>query len=122
MALPQITVHRVYELPVPEGFRVLIDRLWPRGVKRDSLELDAWRKDLAPSPGLRKWFAHDPGKWTDFRNRYLQELSASRQDLLQLRLQAGNQRLVLLYAARDERHNHARVLQEALEGLPSITP
>jgi len=111
-----VLVRRVYDEP-EEGYRVLVDRLWPRGVKRDSLPLDEWLKDLAPSDELRRWYGHDVGKWTEFRHRYRQELlSEDRQQLLDhLRRKAREGRLVLLTATRDVEHSNAEVLRELLE-------
>jgi len=112
----EIVIKRVYETAEPEdGARVLVDRLWPRGVSRDEAKLDAWRKDVAPSSELRKWFDHDPERWTEFKERYFGELDDKRQAIDGLLAVAeGNDRLCLLYAARDTEHNHALVLREYL--------
>ncbi len=110
---------RIYE-PVKEkdGYRILIDRLWPRGVSKEKARLDHWLKDIAPSPSLRKWFAHDPAKWEDFKKAYREELRQKKQLLQEVRqLEKDHGTVTLLYAARDDKHNHAVVLQEELEGL-----
>ncbi|KAF1007452.1 MAG: hypothetical protein GAK28_01794 [Luteibacter sp.] len=110
------TVHikRIYEAPAKgDGFRVLVDRLWPRGVKKEDAHYDLWLKDVAPSPGLRTWFGHRPEHWKVFRERYLAELAASSApDILRTHLRTGD--VTLLYAAKDEQHNHALVLAEYL--------
>jgi uncharacterized protein YeaO (DUF488 family) len=100
---PQIAVKRVYEPPTPEdGRRVLVDRVWPRGLRRADARIDRWAKELAPSTGLRRWFGHRPERFAEFRDDELDELLAEAP-------------LTLLYAARDERHNNARVLAELVE-------
>ena len=113
-----IRIKRAYEEPVPDdGYRVLVDRLWPRGLKRDGLRLDAWLKDLAPSPELRRWFGHDPTRWQEFRRRYEVELSRpeARTLLDELAERARLGPVTLIYAARDEQHNGAVVLRDLLE-------
>lgn len=113
-----IETKRVYEDPEPsDGYRVLVDRLWPRGVSREEAELDDWRKDLAPSDELRKWFDHDPEKWEEFRERYRDELQEYREDCRELLEQVTDEKLTLLYAAKDRDHNNALVLREYLEEL-----
>ncbi|MBB4932450.1 uncharacterized protein YeaO (DUF488 family) [Lipingzhangella halophila] len=112
-----VDVRRVYDAvregPGP-GQNFLVDRVWPRGVAKDSLEHDAWLRDVAPSPELRKWFGHDPERWEEFTRRYRAELDA-RPEALQPLLDAARQGPVtLLYAARDTEHNHARVLRDYL--------
>lgn len=102
-----------------DGHRVLIDRLWPRGVSRERARLDAWERDLAPSTELRKWFGHDPARFVEFRRRYVEELRGQRPLLTELRRRARVGRLTLVYAARDTEHNDAVVLVEVLRrGLP----
>jgi uncharacterized protein YeaO (DUF488 family) len=107
---------RVYEsLETSDGPRFLVDRLWPRGIKKEALEIKAWLKDVAPSPALRKWFAHDPAKWREFQKRYRAELEANPvawQPILEAAKQ-GN--VTLLYSARDTEHNSAALLKEFLE-------
>ena len=98
-----------------DGFRVLIDRLWPRGVSRQRAALDAWLTELAPSTGLRTWFHHDPSRWSEFARRYRAELRAQQEQLEVLRQRARRQRVTLLYGARDPHRNHALVLQAVLQ-------
>ncbi len=120
MTIPvdHVRLQRAYVPPQPEdGSRVLIDRLWPRGVKKEALALSDWCKDLAPSTELRKWFNHDPAKWEEFRQRYRAELAAqgpAQQALDALRAQAQQGVLTLVYAAHDEAHNNAVVVRELL--------
>ncbi len=110
-----IQVKRIYEPPDPaDGYRALIDRLWPRGISRPRAALDNWLIDLAPSTELRKWFHEDPRRWTQFVRRYRAELRAQAPMLEALRQRARQQRLTLLYAARDPRRNHALVLRDVL--------
>lgn len=115
-----VRVKRVYEPAVSsDGYRVLIDRLWPRGVSRKRAQLDEWDRELAPSTKLREWFAHDPGRFTDFRRRYMEELNPQRPRIAELRHRARERTLTLVYAARDVEHNDAVVLAEVLRrGLP----
>lgn len=111
-----IALKRVYDAPDPgDGLRILVDRLWPRGVKKDEAHLDRWEKDLAPSDELRRWFAHDPAKWCEFRRRFREELAPKGDLLHELARQAEKGRVTLLYAAKDEEHNNAVVLKEFLE-------
>ncbi|ODT06353.1 MAG: hypothetical protein ABS58_11790 [Mesorhizobium sp. SCN 65-20] len=114
--MPEISIKRVYEAPSAEdGFRVLVDRVWPRGITRDTAAVDLWMKDIAPSTELRKWFGHDPERWAEFRRRYCGELEQRPELVEQLRGQARKGRLTLVYSARDETHNQAVVLKQALE-------
>jgi uncharacterized protein YeaO (DUF488 family) len=102
---------RVYERPEPsDGKRILVDRLWPRGLAKRKAAVDEWMKDIAPSPELRRWFRHDPAKWTEFGRRYRRELNGHRLLLHKLATLAARRRVTLVYAARDESHNDARVL------------
>jgi uncharacterized protein YeaO (DUF488 family) len=106
-------IKRVYEKPsAGDGFRVLVDRLWPRGVSKVAAELDLWLKDVAPTPGLRVWFDHDPARFDEFAARYRAELdhNPAVEDLLKL----GDRAVTLLYGARDPAINHAVVLREYL--------
>ena len=118
--LMAIALKRVYELPSPQdGARVLVDRLWPRGVSKDAAALDAWLKDAAPSDELRKWYHAHPEQFSKFRERYLKELSSDKaqkslQELYGLR--DGNRQLTLLFGSRNLEHNNATVLKELLEG------
>lgn len=112
-----VRIRRAYEEAGPDdGRRVLVDRVWPRGRSRDQLRLDAWERDLAPSGDLRRWFGHDPERWEAFRARYRAELvSPDRQRLLdELADHARAGRVTLVYGARDEEHNQAVVIAEAL--------
>jgi uncharacterized protein YeaO (DUF488 family) len=113
-----VRIRRVYEGPVADGSRsMLIDRLWPRGVPKTALRHDAWLKDVAPSPELRRWFDHDPAKWAEFRGRYRQELQGNRDALTPPLDAAAAGDVTLLFAARDADHNHAIVLKEYLEEM-----
>ncbi|GAA4475225.1 DUF488 domain-containing protein [Gluconacetobacter asukensis] len=110
--LPDVRTRRVYEAPEPgDGVRVLVDRLWPRGMRKADLPMDLWLKDAAPSPDLRRWFGHDPARWEAFEDRYRQELAAGNADVTKLVDLARHGTLTLLYAARDPAHHHALVLQ-----------
>ena len=115
-----IRLKRVYEpAAASDGYRVLIDRLWPRGVSREGAKLDEWARELAPSTELRTWFGHDPSRFQEFRRRYVQELRQHRPRLTELRRRARNGTLTLVYAAQDPEHNDAVVLAEVLRhGLP----
>ena len=116
-----IRIKRAYESAGnSDGRRVLVDRIWPRGVSKSAAKLDAWEKELAPSTELRKWFDHDPKKFAKFRERYVDELRAHREELTALRRSGRNGRLTLVYSAKDEEHNQAVVLAEILRrGLPT---
>jgi uncharacterized protein YeaO (DUF488 family) len=116
-----IRVKRVYDEAVPsDGYRVLVDRLWPRGVSRERARLDEWEKELSPSAELRAWFDHEPARFPEFRRRYLAELQDQRPRLTELRRRARAGALTLVYAARDTEHNDAVVLADALRrGLPN---
>lgn len=111
---PCIRVKRAYLPPSDEdGARVLVERLWPRGVRKDALRLDAWARDVAPSPALRKWFGHDPAKWDAFVARYRAELAKepAASEVRALLARAATGPLTLVYGARDEEHNSAAVLR-----------
>jgi uncharacterized protein YeaO (DUF488 family) len=111
-----IGIKRVFETPAAEdGLRVLVERLWPRGMTKERAAVDVWLKDVAPSPELRKWYSHDLEKWQEFRKRYRNELQANREMLDQLHRMAAKGPLTLVYAARDEQHNSALILKEFLE-------
>lgn len=116
-----VRLKRVYE-PADEtdGYRVLVDRLWPRGVSRERARLDEWERELAPSAGLRTWFGHNPDRFEGFRRRYIDELRRHRPRIAELRRRARRGTLTLVYAARDTEHNDAVVLADVLRrGLPS---
>ncbi|MFB6491069.1 MAG: DUF488 domain-containing protein [Thermoproteus sp. AZ2] len=110
-----IKVKRVYDPPEPDdGLRILVDRLWPRGVKKESAKIDLWLKEVAPSDELRRWFGHDPAKWEEFKARYAEELRGN-PAFEELKRLAASGNITLLYAARDRAHNNAVVLKELLE-------
>ncbi len=112
----QILLKRAYSPPAEtDGLRILVDRLWPRGISKEKMQLDSWEKALAPSSALRKWFAHEPDKWEDFRRFYLEELKGHGEEATKLLSRAGQSNVTLIYAAKDARHNHAIVLKEFLE-------
>lgn len=110
-----VRLKRAYDPPArSDGYRVLIDRLWPRGVSKKEAHLDEWTPELAPSTELRRWFGHDPARFAEFRRRYLDELKAEQEKLRQLRRRAREDTLTLVYGARDTEHNDAVVLAELL--------
>ena len=112
----RVRTKRIYEPPSrADGFRVLVDRLWPRGVSKEAAHISAWAKDLAPSTELRRWFGHAPRKWSEFARRYRKELQACQGDLEGLRQRGRRRTVTLLYAAKDPAHNHALILQAVLE-------
>lgn len=115
MTAATIQIKRVYEpFSEDDGYRVFVDRLWPRGVAKDELPFDEWRKDLAPSPELRTWFGHDPKKFKQFTKRYRAELGDYEAEMRELIARASGGVLTLLYAAKDPMHNHALVLRDRL--------
>jgi len=108
-------VKRVYDEPSKEdGFRVLVDRLWPRGLSKERASLDLWLKDVAPSAELRRWFGHDPDRWDEFRRRYAVELKEQKDAIKLLREKGRAGTVTLLFSARDEQHNNAVALREYL--------
>ncbi len=113
-----IMIKRVYEPADPgDGFRVLVDRLWPRGLSKDSAKIDMWLKDIAPSDRLRKWFAHDPKKWPEFKRRFRSEIEKSKESVLTLKkLEKEKKKITLVFGARDEEHNNAVVIRDFLRG------
>jgi len=114
-----VRLKRVYEPPSPEdGTRVLVDRLWPRGLSKDAAAIDHWMKDVAPSTELRKWFGHDPARWNEFKRRYRSELHAHA-DALEALEKLAQGPITLLYAARDQEHNDAVLLRDMLVGTQS---
>jgi uncharacterized protein YeaO (DUF488 family) len=115
-----VRLKRAYEPAAPaDGYRVLIDRLWPRGLSREQARLDCWDKELAPSTSLRQWFGHEPSRFADFRRRYIEELRSQRPRLAALRRRARQGTLTLVYSARDAEHNDAVALADVLRrGLP----
>jgi uncharacterized protein YeaO (DUF488 family) len=111
-----VRIKRAYERPEPgDGFRVLVDRLWPRGVAKDAARIDLWLKEIAPSAELRKWFDHDPAHWTEFQRRYLHEIEKHPEAIEQLGAAARYRPVTLVYGARDEEHNNAVVLKKFIE-------
>jgi uncharacterized protein YeaO (DUF488 family) len=115
MGKPDVRVKRAYAPPAAEdGTRILVDRLWPRGLRKSAAAIDRWVKDVAPSSELRRWFNHDPARWDEFQRRYRAELSHQTALLDELRDLARQRPLTLVYGARDEQHNDAVVLREVL--------
>jgi uncharacterized protein YeaO (DUF488 family) len=113
-----IKLKRAYERPAADdGVRILIDRLWPRGMSKADAAIDQWTKEVAPSTALRKWFGHDPARWQEFRKRYAGELRQHPEQLARLRALAKQGPITLVFAARDERHNDAVVLRGLLLGV-----
>jgi uncharacterized protein YeaO (DUF488 family) len=111
----EIKLKRVYEKPdKADGFRILVDRLWPRGLTKEKAAVDLWLKDIAPSTELRKWFSHDPDKWIVFTKRYINELNNNKVQLSLLKDQVKKGTVTLIYGSNDEEHNQAVVLKELL--------
>jgi len=111
-----VKLKRIYQKPErSDGFRILVDRLWPRGVSKEKADLDLWLKDIAPSNALRKEFGHDPKKWATFRRKYRAEITANKENFRQLKEIIKDKRsITLLYAAKDEKHNQAVVIKNLL--------
>jgi len=110
-----VRVKRVYEQAAKsDGKRYLVDRIWPRGIKKEAVAIEGWLKELGPSTELRKWFGHDPARWVEFKNRYFKELDGKRELWEPLRSAARKRTVTLVYSARDEDHNQAVALQEFL--------
>jgi uncharacterized protein YeaO (DUF488 family) len=113
-----VRTKRAYDPAEPDdGYRILIDRLWPRGVSRERARLDEWARDLGPSDDLRKWFNHDPKRFPEFRKRYRQELRAQTDRIDELRARATRGPVTIVYGARDTEHNNAVVIAELVRGL-----
>lgn len=111
-----IQLKRAYDAPEKEdGYRVLVDRIWPRGISKEVARLDEWMKKVAPSSELRRWFGHDPDKWPEFKARYFRELEAKAEEVEALAEKARSQNLTLVFGAKDEEHNNAVALKEYLE-------
>ncbi len=109
-----VSIKRVYETPLPaDGMRVLVDRLWPRGIRKEEARIDWWLKEVAPSTALRKWYGHDPEKWPEFQKQYRSELGVN-PALAELKKLCLRGKVTLVYAARDEMHSHALVLLSIL--------
>ena len=112
-----IQLKRVYEKPSrKDGVRILVDRLWPRGLTKERAAVNLWLKDVAPSSELRKWFGHDPAKWKEFQVRYRKELRQKKDALKLLKQKSEERTVTLVYGARDEQHNEAVVLRKIVEG------
>jgi uncharacterized protein YeaO (DUF488 family) len=112
-----ISLKRAYEKPDrQDGFRVLVERLWPRGLKKEAVALDLWLKDVAPSPELRRWFGHDPARWEEFCRRYWSELAEKSEVVEFLREHVQQGPVTLVYGSRDQEHNAAVALKKFLEG------
>lgn len=111
-----VKVKRIYDPPSPEdGKRALVDRLWPRGIKKEEAKIDEWLKDIAPSSELRKWFSHDPEKWEGFRERYRKELKDKSDLIGKIRGESKKGTVTLLFSAKDKEHNNAVVLKEVID-------
>ncbi len=111
-----LKIKRIYDPPLPgDGKRILIDRLWARGIKKEDARVDEWIKDISPSTELRKWFGHDPAKWGEFKKRYLSELRDKKEILDRIKNEAKGKTVTLIYSARDEKHNNAVAMKEFLE-------
>ncbi len=111
-----IKLKRVYEkLDSTDGKRILVERLWPRGLTKENAHVDVWLKEIAPSTELRKWFDHDPDKWTEFKKRYRAELRGNDDQVARLKEEIGKKKATLVYAAKDETHNAAIVLMDFLK-------
>tara|TARA_R110002049_G_scaffold306252_1_gene504382 strand:- start:4408 stop:4767 length:360 start_codon:yes stop_codon:yes gene_type:complete len=112
----RIKLKRAYDAPTrSDGKRILVDRLWPRGLRKEDANLHSWVKDIAPSNELRKWFGHDPDRWHTFQERYKTELAENGDEIRELRALANSGTITLVYGARDEEHNNAVVLRQVLE-------
>src|SRR5699024_4200660 len=115
--MTKLILKRIYDKELPEGYRILIDRLWPRGMSKVRAKLDLWAKQIAPSAELRKWFGHDPEKYTEFKKRYLEEIDLNPytpEFLAEIMSALQKQDVLILYSAKDEEHNNAVVLMEYL--------
>jgi uncharacterized protein YeaO (DUF488 family) len=111
-----LRVKRVYDTPdETDGRRILVDRLWPRGLSKEKAAVDVWLKDLSPSTELRKWFGHDPAKWDEFRRRYFAELDANEAAIAELRKEIGKGKATLVFGAKDTEHSNAVALREYLK-------
>ncbi len=118
-----ISTKRVYEpFEAADGVRFLVERLWPRGMKKESLHMDGWLKDVAPSDSLRRWFGHDPAKWTEFRERYFAELDGKPNAIRPIMDASRQGNVTLLYSAHDTVANNAAALKEYLLKRPHVTP
>lgn len=108
----EIQVKRIYDSPSPrDGYRILVDRLWPRGIKKEDAKIELWLKEIAPSDALRKWFNHEPEKWEEFKNRYRKELNGKPELIEQLSQNLKKGKVAFLFSAKDEAHNNAVALR-----------
>jgi uncharacterized protein YeaO (DUF488 family) len=115
--MKNIKIKRIYDnYSSEDGSRILVDRLWPRGIKKENAKIDEWIKDIAPSDSLRKWFNHDPEKWEEFKKKYFDELN-NKKDSLRNLVQKGKATITLIYSAKDKEYNNAVALKEYLEGV-----
>lgn len=113
-----LKIKRVYETPTGgDGYRILVDRLWPRGVKKEDAKLNEWQKDLGPSNELRKWFGHDPALYEEFKKKYEKELLAKSDELKRIKELSKTEDVTLVYSAKDTEHNQATVLMDVLSNL-----
>ncbi|RFS24773.1 DUF488 domain-containing protein [Chitinophaga silvatica] len=111
-----LQIKRIYEpYDSKDGFRILVDRLWPRGISKEEAHIDEWEKEIAPSNELREWFNHDPAKFAEFKTKYKHELQDKKELLTAIRKKAQHQKVTLLYGAKDTEHNQAQVLLELIE-------
>ena len=120
--MPVIKVKRIYQAAdQKDGFRILVDRIWPRGLTKEAARIDLWLKDVAPSTPLRKWFGHDPALWEEFRKRYCAEPDQKRGPVDQILSKTKKKRVTLLFAAKDEQHNNAVALKQYLDKAQSAS-
>jgi uncharacterized protein YeaO (DUF488 family) len=118
-----IFLKRVYEKPaVEDGKRILVERLWPRGLKKEDAKVDEWLKDIAPSSGLRKWYSHDPSKWNEFKKRYWSEIDNNKDVIGKLREEAAIHKVTFLFGSKEEKLNSAVVLKEYIETTKNKIP
>lgn len=110
-----IKVERIYSASESEGFRILVDRLWPRGLSKDKVKLDLWLKEIGPSNELRKWFGHDPDKWSEFKDKFFQELDKKKDLTDQVAAKAKEGDVILLFGAKNEEYNNAVALKEYID-------
>ncbi|MFH5810246.1 DUF488 domain-containing protein [Companilactobacillus sp. FL22-1] len=116
--MTQLIMKRIYDKELPTGYRVLVDRLWPRGMSKVRADLDLWAKEIAPSADLRKWFGHDPDKYEEFKSKYLAEINTNSytpEFLTSIKTALKDQDVLILYSAKDQEHNDAVVLMEYLK-------
>ena len=116
--MKRIITKRIYEDAAEnDGYRLLVDRIWPRGVSKEKAQLDDWNKEIAPTNELRKWFGHKPERFSEFKQRYVEELKAQEEELKKIKHVADKQQVCLLYGAKDKEYNQAIVLKEVIESL-----